>query len=160
MPELAPFSPTLIRGPHDGKHTPGTLYLNNRYAANTLEDVPRVGKKVPGETRIPAGVYSLALREYGTWHEAAKAKFGNWHRGMIEVLNVPNFSDILIHWGNWARNTDGCILVGHAPPAFHHEGFIGDSVSKYKELYGPIADAIQKGPVRLTIIDGVQGDWI
>ncbi len=27
-------------------------------------------------------------------------------------MNVPNRDDILFHWGNFTRNTRGCILVG------------------------------------------------
>lgn len=32
----------------------------------------------------------------------------------FEITGVPNCTGILIHWGNWDRDSSGCILVGNA----------------------------------------------
>lgn len=32
----------------------------------------------------------------------------------FEVMNVPGRTHIVFHWGNWERDTLGCILVGRA----------------------------------------------
>jgi hypothetical protein len=30
----------------------------------------------------------------------------------FEVQNVPGHTDILFHWGNWNKDSAGCILLG------------------------------------------------
>lgn len=32
----------------------------------------------------------------------------------FQVMNVPGHSNILFHWGNWNKDSDGCILTGEA----------------------------------------------
>ncbi len=53
------------------------------------------------EVQIPVGVYGLELR-----HSP------RFNRLLPHLLEVPGRSDILIHTGNWPRDTEGCILVG------------------------------------------------
>ena len=118
----------------------------NRIAlAFTLEDERR-GTKVPGETCIPAGTYQLGLREFGGFHERYKKRFPDFHLGMIEVLNVPGFTDILFHCGNDDDDTAGCLLIGSYPVATPDGEFeISASVRRYKMVYPPIAKAIAAG---------------
>ena len=87
------------------KYTIGRMYINGNYVCDTLEDVVRdLGKngegKIYGETAIPAGIYKV-VRHY-------TPKFGN----CLWILEVPHFKEILIHSGNTAKDTKGCILVG------------------------------------------------
>lgn len=58
-------------------------------------------KKVKGKTAIPTGRYRVVL----SWSPKFKCI-------MPEILNVPGFSGIRIHWGNTELDTDGCPLVG------------------------------------------------
>jgi predicted lipoprotein with Yx(FWY)xxD motif len=46
--------------------------------------------------------------------QAAKimTKAGGTHLGMVRLKAVPGFSEILIHWGNYHTNSEGCILTG------------------------------------------------
>jgi hypothetical protein len=64
--------------------------------------------KIPGETRIPGGKYPLKPIQYGTHYERYSKRFG--HDFAIAVTDVPNFSYIRYHIGNYVRDTEGCPL--------------------------------------------------
>lgn len=93
------------------EYTVGRLYIDGELFCNTLEDkvadVNRNGeldgmeRKVPGKTAIPYGTYKIF---YG-W----SPRFG---RNLPRLLNVTAFDGILIHPGNTAEDSAGCILVG------------------------------------------------
>ena len=79
------------------EHTNGLLHIDGQFMCYTLEDQYQA-VKVPGETRIPDGIYRLGLRTVGGFHNRYLAKYGpDFHKGMIEVLNVPGFKYILLH---------------------------------------------------------------
>lgn len=85
-------------------YTIGKLYVDDKYFCNTLEDTVRdlsKEKKIPGKTAIPYGEYKVVFN----W----SPKFG---RNLPRLLNVPAFEGILIHPGNTANDSAGCILVG------------------------------------------------
>lgn len=85
-------------------YTIGRLYVDDKYFCNTLEDTVRdlsKEKKIPGKTAIPYGEYKVVYN----W----SPKFG---RNLPRLLNVPAFEGILIHPGNTADDSAGCILVG------------------------------------------------
>ena len=86
-------------------YTVGRLYVDEKLYCNTLEDVVRdldKEKKIPGKTAIPAGTYKVIY---------------NWSPKFVmnlpRLLNVPHFEGILIHPGNTADDSAGCILVGN-----------------------------------------------
>lgn len=93
------------------EYTVGRLFVDGKLFCNTLEDkvadVNRNGefdgaeRKVPGKTAIPYGTYKIF---YG-W----SPRFG---RNLPRLLNVTAFDGILIHPGNTAEDSAGCILVG------------------------------------------------
>ena len=86
-------------------YTIGTLYVNGEKFCDTLEDRVRdlAGgeSKVPGETAIPEGRYRVIVNR--------SPKFG---RDLPRLLDVPMFEGVLIHRGNTAEDSAGCILVG------------------------------------------------
>lgn len=85
-------------------YTVGRLYVDGELFCNTLEDRVRdldKEEKVYGQTAIPAGRYKVVFN----W----SPKFG---RNLPRLLDVPHFEGILIHPGNTAADSAGCILVG------------------------------------------------
>lgn len=85
-------------------YTIGKLYMDGKYFCDTLEDQVRdltKEKKIPGKTAIPAGTYEIVVN--------VSPRF---KRKLPRLLDVPGFDGILIHRGNTAEDTAGCILVG------------------------------------------------
>jgi len=115
-----------------------------------LEDEYRA-VKVKGETRIPAGRYKISVRTFGDFHSRYSQRFSDFHKGMLEVMNVPGFTDILIHIGNFEHNTEGCLLVGMTA----NEGnmTIGSSAVAYKKLYKKVIAAALAGELYIEYID-------
>ena len=81
-------------------YTIGTMFINGERFCDTLENKVRT-MKIPKETAIPAGTYRVTLER--------SPKFG---RVLPYLHNVPDFEGVLIHRGNTAADTSGCILVG------------------------------------------------
>lgn len=127
---------------------------DRKFMAYTLEDEHR-DVKVMHETRIPAGTYDITLRTVGGFHAKYSQRFGEMHKGMLWVRDVPNFEYILIHAGNDDDDTSGCLLVGDTQTQnVTSDGFVGSSVNAYKRIYKPIAEAIECGDeVTITYID-------
>ena len=69
-------------------------------------------EKVPKETRILAGAYSVRWRTEGGFHGRYRRKFSDIHESMLHIQDVPRFEYILIHVGNTDKDTAGCLLVG------------------------------------------------
>ena len=122
-----------------------------KFLCYTLEDEYREDK-VAGETRIPAGTYRVTLRTTGGFHGRYVKKYGQMHKGMLWVRDVPNFEYILIHTGNTDEHTAGCLLLGDSQQANFgsSNGMVGSSVNAYKRVYPPIAAALE-GDEEVTI---------
>ena len=95
-------------------YTIGKLYVDNHYFCNTLEDKVRdIAKdgKVYGKTAIPYGRYEITMKVQSPKY-SQRASYA-WCKGYLpRLLNVPHFDGILIHSGNDATHSDGCVLVG------------------------------------------------
>ena len=102
---------TLYRKWPKATYCIGLLYINGERFCETLEDrivdINKNGifdgneKKVYGESAIPYGTYKVI------YNYSPKFK-----RNLPRLLNVPHFEGILIHSGNTAKDSAGCILVG------------------------------------------------
>lgn len=120
----------------------------------------------PGERRlphprIPAGTYPLRLRtvgekniDYATYYadrEGDKFPRG-WHRGMVEICDVPGRTAVLFHVGNWVSNTLGCSLAGLSYGKDENGDYcVTDSRRAYERAYPIFRDAILAGPTQLVI---------
>lgn len=129
-------------------YTVGRLYVDDRLFCNTLED--RIvdknkngvfdgdEKKVYGESAIPYGTYKIIYN----W----SPKFG---KNLPRLLNVPHFEGILIHPGNTAADSAGCILVGKNTEVgrLTNSRYISDELNKL------IDEAQRKGePITIEIV--------
>jgi hypothetical protein len=125
------------KGPN---YTIGSLYIDNKYFCDTLEDVDRgldykmtlseiKSKKIQDQTAIPTGVFKVSLHEI-----SLRFKNRPWaikYDGKIpRLIDVPGFDGVLIHPGNTPSDTSGCILVGQNKI----KGKVVNSVSTFDKL--------------------------
>ena len=61
----------------------------------------------------------------------------------FELMNVLGHSNILIHWGNWDRDSEGCILVG--------EVVQGDMITNSKVTFNKLM-ALLNGINQFTLV--------
>ena len=103
-------------------YTIGKLYIDGVYQCDTLEDVDRnlnqemsledIKKiKVYGKTAIPYGKYKVTLKQQAARFSKSN-KYEQCKGYLPRLIDVPAFSGILIHIGNTAEDSNGCILVG------------------------------------------------
>ena len=88
----------------------GTLYLhsnnNDIFLCATLEPCTSAAHPC-----VPQGTYSIDFRFSPKF---SVLPFYSELGGLMPHINVPNRSNILIHCGNYPKDTLGCILVGSA----------------------------------------------
>lgn len=93
--------------------TIGSLFINGEFFCYTLEDKDRGlkqsdsllfinTKKIFGLTAIPSGFYKLIV------NQSSKFK-----RMLPRILDIKGFDGVLMHRGNSADHSLGCILVGY-----------------------------------------------
>ena len=139
----------VVRFSSSVESTSGALYVleeeGRKFLCYTLEDEHR-DIKLRGETRIPAGTYKIEYRTEGGFHAKYSKRFQDIHKGMLHIIDVPNFDYILIHCGNTDKHTAGCLLVGDTQHnnMVHEKGFVGQSTLAYKRIYPIIAKALDK----------------
>lgn len=131
----------VVRHLFNDDFTIGKLYIDDKFECYTLEDEKR-DVKVRHETAIPEGTYEIKLRTFGGNHAKYKEKF-DFHRGMLWLQDVPNFSDILIHIGNTDDHSSGCLLVGEQ--ADEQNGKLLYSTKAYTKMYRKVIQAFDKG---------------
>ena len=124
--------------------TNGMLFVDDVFECFTLEDEVR-DIKVMSETAIPLGEYEIKFRNVGGFDTKYKARYGStFHKGMLELQDVPNFKYILIHTGNTDQHTAGCLLIGETQQDLDKgkDGFVGGSGDAYKKFYPKVRDAL------------------
>jgi len=115
-----------------------------------LEDAHQT-KKIYGKTRIPAGLYKIQVRKHGGFHARYSKRF-NFHRGMLEIMDIPGFTNVLLHIGNTHHDTLGCPLSGLT--ALTGDSIsVGQSTKAYEKLYKKVITAAELGTLMLRIVD-------
>jgi hypothetical protein len=113
----------------DSRCTMGNFYLEGQQVAFTLEP-PKLDP--PAKPRaIPAGTYKFIIA-YSPVHG----------RLLPLLINVPDFTGVEIHIGNWPKDTKGCILVGKQQ---------GDDVVEHSaEAFQEIFPKLTGGTIEIT----------
>jgi len=141
---------TVRRFASDNKASLSIVEYKDRFVCFGLEDAAQK-TKIPGKTRIPAGTYKIKVRTHGGYHKRYRNRF-EFHNGMLEVCGVPNFTDILIHIGNFISDTAGCLLVANIANNSRDKK-IGDSRRAYIKLYKMVIAQALAGDLTIQYID-------
>ena len=145
----------LKRIARKASYTIGRLYVDGQRFCDTIEDPDRSLRqdvaraaikriKVPGETAIPTGRYRVTLGVRSP--KMSQKKAYEFCDGYVpRLINVPGFDGILIHIGNTARDSEGCILIGENRAV----GKVLNSTATFRRLYARLREA--KGDIYITI---------
>lgn len=134
-----------------GKHsTLSEIYVNNQFVCYGLENIPRP-VKIRGETAIPAGRYSLGFNREGGMNGRYYDDYPKLHRGMLEILDIPNFRYVYFHKGNSYKQTAGCVLVGSQYVLEGGDYSLLASGVAYKKLYSLVTEQMAQGPVEVQV---------
>lgn len=135
-------------------YTIGKLYIDDVYFCDTIEDKDRgltsgmalseiASKKIKHRTAIPTGSYEISMNVVSPKYSSKKWYVSLCGAKMPRLLNVPGFDGILIHPGNTANDTSGCLIVGRNTVV----GKVTNSRATFKELYLKLKAANDKGEV-------------
>lgn len=145
-----------FKGPN---YTIGKLYVNGVYECDTLEDTDRgltsnmdaaeiASKKLYGQTAIPIGTYKIDMNTVSPkFKDRSWAKFCGGK--LPRLVDVKGYSGVLIHVGNKAVDTLGCILVGDNKI----KGQVINSTSTFQQLYHEMLKASVKGEIITITIE-------
>ena len=122
-------------------YTIGRLYIDGEYFCDTLEDTDRglsqdlpvsvnAAKKKKGITAIPTGRYRITMSVRSP-RFSQKKQYQFCGGYLPRLINVPAFDGVLIHIGNTASDTEGCIIVGRN----REVGKVLDSTATFRALY-------------------------
>ena len=109
----------LIRDTFTDKSALGKLYFDGEFYGHTLELAWKDNEK--RVSCIPKGVYEVKKRHT----EESKYKYEHLH-----ILDVENRELILMHVGNYPKNSKGCILLGNTRAL----NFVGESRKAFYKL--------------------------
>ena len=142
------------------EYTIGQLYVDGVFFSNTLEDKDRgLTKDMPleeirkrkkkGITAIPTGIYNVRMDIASPKYSSREWYVKNCNGARVPRLeNVPGYEGILIHVGNTAKDTDGCILVGKNDV----KGMVTKSKEYFLQLYNRMYAAYKRGEkIEITI---------
>lgn len=128
-------------------YTIGKLYVDGEYFCDTIEDKDRglfqnmpleqiKEKKIKQQTAIPTGAYKVTLSvQSPKFSQKEQYNFCNGY--LPRLIDVPGFEGILIHIGNTAEHSGGCILVGENKV----KGKVINSTATFKKLYEVLKSA-------------------
>lgn len=126
----------VIRDKFTEESTIGRLLINDVFHCFTLEDKERE-VKIQNITAIPKGRYEVVIN------------FSNrFQQLMPQLLNVPNFAGVRIHWGNYSKDTEGCILLGTSKGV----DMIGNSRTAYAKFMSVLTKVVKTEKIFITIV--------
>ena len=141
-------------------YTIGKLYIDGVPFCETLEDRDRgLSSSMPLEeiraikkaatTAIPTGTYRVRMDIISPKYSTKEWYIRNCHGARMPRLeNVPGYEGVLVHPGNTADDTEGCILAGRNKV----KGKVVQSKETFMLLYNKMYEAYSKGKeIRITI---------
>lgn len=121
--------------------TCGQLLIDGVFFCYTLE--PRADQSQGKPYAIPAGTYKVLLQ-----------MSPRFKRKTPHLQDVPGFSAVEIHMGNYPHNTEGCTLVGATRPEPDFIGYSDVTFLKLMEKLDGVADIeatyVDHGPLTPT----------
>ena len=139
------------------EYTIGKLYVDGVYFSDTLEDCDRgltqdmpleeiKTKKIYGKTAIPTGTYEIDMNTV-----SPKFKDRSWAKPyggkLPRLIEVKGFEGILLHVGNTASASSGCLLVGKNSI----KGMVTDSTRTFHTLMSKFLLPAKVQGERITI---------
>lgn len=136
-------------------YTISNVYINGKWFCNAIEDKDRNlddampladirRKKIYGETAIPRGTYKVDMDTISPKYAKKNAAYTRpYGHKMPRLKNVKGFEGILIHSGNTAKDSFGCIIVGENKA----KGKVINSQATWKRLM----DTLLKDKDNITI---------
>lgn len=139
-------------------YTIGKLYIDGQYFCDTIEDkdrgltqnmssdaIKRI--KVANQTAIPIGTYKVTLGTVSPRFGSKDFYKKNANGGKLpRLLNVPGFDGVLIHCGNTAEDSSGCVIVGRNKAV----GKVLESKETFIKLYKTLQSA--KDEITITVV--------
>ena len=145
---------TLARRESDGASTRSDwLAEDGSILCPCLERGPDLAE----HPRIPPGAYRLILRNAGGLDARYRARFGAFHKGIVEIASVPGRSFIEFHIANTIEELLGCVAPASAMIApdrssdGHWQAFASEAA--YARVYPIIVSAINDGGAELQVED-------
>ena len=172
---------TIDRFDKNNFRTFGAMYQEGELIGYTIED-PERERKIKGETAIWKGVYPLGFRQSPRfsklflWSDTAKKlifnpttnaknfresrvsretypKFNDWREhDLIWVKDVEGFQFILLHWGNFVTDTEGCLIVGRSIGVVGNRPAVLYSQAHYLDIYPEIYLGVLEGNKKIEIV--------
>ena len=145
----------ILRVAEGKQSTLSQLYIDNVFQCYLLEDKIR-SVKIPKQTAIPTGNYTLRLNTWGGMNAEYRQKFPKLHKGMIEINGLPNFSFVYIHIGNTYKQTAGCPLCGFGFELVNGDYQVLRSKDAYQMIYPKLLAIAQSNGNNISIENNFQ----
>lgn len=115
----------------DGKYLCDTLEPRSAHVSNKDNSAMIIKQKhLYGKIAIPTGTFKIEM--------AMSQKF---HKLMPFLNNVKGFEGVMIHPGNYPKDTLGCILPGWN----RRKGMVCGSITAFSEIMALMRSAFSKG---------------
>ena len=118
------------------------IYVDGSYVCDAIEDTDRMldqkmtveeimKKKIYAHTAIPTGRYKITLDVVSPKYSKTKYYMDFCKGKLPRILDVKGFAGILMHKGNTAKDSAGCIILGYNTI----KGMVTSSKQAFEALY-------------------------
>lgn len=140
---------TLKRVDLGPTETIGEIYFDEDPITIVSLELPNIDGK-PGSC-IPQGKYPVVLAPSPKFLRSNEPWVLRYAMLMPHIIQIPDRTDIMFHWGNDVENTEGCVLVGTTHPS---QDFIGSSRPAFEKLWSIIEAPARSSNCWVNVIGG------